>query len=193
MRLPGLVEKSLVLCAFLITFSVAVFYPGAALLAENKSASDPTTGSTPRVADNVSADVDFELPDSEGRLHRLRDLRGQWVLVNFWATWCTPCVTEIPVIQKFVNTHANTLSAIGVNFEEIDRATLAEAIEHLEIEYLVVQAGDAPIVPFEPLKGLPSTFLVSPEGRLVYRHTGELSEQDLAAAWQAAKVEYGER
>jgi len=139
---------------------------------------------------DVLVSVNFELPDTDGVLHRLSDARGRWVLVNFWATWCAPCVTEIPIIQKFVRARADSLTAIGINFEEIDRRSLQTAIEELDIRYLVVQAGDAPILPFEPLKGLPSTFLVNPDGGLVFRHTGELSEQQLEDAFKTAVTDY---
>jgi len=138
----------------------------------------------------IALSVDFELPDTAGVLHRLSDARGRWVLVNFWATWCAPCVTEIPVIQKFVQARADTLTAIGINFEEIDRRSLQTAVEQLDIEYLIVQAGEAPILPFEPLKGLPSTFLVNPDGSLVFRHTGELTEQQLKDAFSTAVGNY---
>ncbi len=190
MRSQGLVDRPTILTALVICFVAAgaLHPPSASLAADSQSTAET---SSPDAAE-ATGPVDFELPDSKGDLHKLSDLRGRWVLVNFWATWCTPCVTEIPIIQTFVDAHADTLSAVGINFEEIDRPTLQQAIEALDIRYLVVQAGEAPIVPFEPLKGLPSTFFVSPEGRLVYRHTGELSEPELTTAWQAAKAQYGE-
>lgn len=160
------------------------------VVAADDSAVEKTESVTPEPTVSVGNAVDFTLPDSDGQLHHLSDLRGRWVLVNFWATWCTPCVTEIPIIQQFVETHADSLVAIGINFEEIDSAMLQQAITDLEIRYLVVQAGESPILPFEPLKGLPSTFLVSPDGHLMYRHTGELSASQLDAAWQAARAVY---
>jgi thiol-disulfide isomerase/thioredoxin len=48
---------------------------------------------------------DFQLSDLDGNIHRLSDLRGQRVLLNFWATWCPPCRAEMPAIQEFVDAH----------------------------------------------------------------------------------------
>lgn len=186
MRSPDSVRKLLTTFLCLCT----------ALLSPPTYSGDGTTAETETAQQQpaeTAVAVDFELPDSAGELKRLSDYRGQWVLVNFWATWCAPCVTEIPIIQRFVAARANTVTAIGINFEEIDRQALQLAIAELGIEYLVVQAGDAPILPFEPLKGLPSTFLITPEGALVYRYTGEMSEQQLSEAFATAESSYSAR
>ncbi len=69
---------------------------------------------------------------------------------------------------------------IGVDFEEIGPAQLAAFIDELEIDYLVLRVGEEPAVPFEPLLGLPTTFLVDPLGRLVERHVGPTTSEALA-------------
>jgi len=127
--------------------------------------------------------VDFELPDIDGNMHRLSDFRGQWVVVNFWATWCGPCVREIPILNE-VEAMSEPVDAvvIGIDFEEIDAVSLRRAMEVLKINYLVLRIGSVPLIPFEPLKGLPSTFVVSPEGKIVYRHSGEIKKKTLIDA-----------
>ena len=131
----------------------------------------------PLIADDA---VDFELNDIDGNVHRLSDFRGEWVVVNFWATWCGPCVREIPILNE-VDSMSDPVDAvvIGIDFEEIDRKFLREAMEKLNIGYLVLRIGSAPLIPFEPLKGLPSTFIVSPQGDIVYRHAGEIDKETL--------------
>ena len=122
------------------------------------------------------ADVDFSLPDVSGRMHRLSDHRGKWVVVNFWATWCGPCMVEIPELMRFHERHKDhDAIVIGVNFEEIETPALEAFIAEMGIDYLVVRAGDTPILPFEPLKGLPSTFFVTPRGELVASHAGPVT------------------
>ena len=49
--------------------------------------------------------VDFSLPDAAGQEHRLSDYRGKWVVINFWATWCGPCMVEIPELVRFHERH----------------------------------------------------------------------------------------
>ena len=127
-------------------------------------------------AGGVRADshlVDFSLPDADGQVHRLSDHRGKWVVINFWATWCGPCMVEIPELIDFHERHKDDDAiVIGVNFEEIETPDLVKFIDEMDINYLVVRAGDTPILPFEPLKGLPSTFFVDPHGEYVASHTG---------------------
>ena len=120
--------------------------------------------------------VDFLLPDADGRMHRLSDHRGKWVVINFWATWCGPCMVEIPELMRFHERRKDRDAiVIGVNFEEIDTPDLVKFIADMGINYLVVRAGDKPILPFEPLKGLPSTFFVDPHGELVASHVGPVT------------------
>ena len=117
--------------------------------------------------------VDFSLPDATGQEHRLSDHRGKWVVINFWATWCGPCMVEIPELIDFHERHKDDDAiVIGVNFEQIETPDLVKFIDEMGINYLVVRAGDKPILPFEPLKGLPSTFFVDPHGEYVASHAG---------------------
>ena len=121
--------------------------------------------------------VDFLLPDANGQMHRLSDHRGKWVVINFWATWCGPCMVEIPELIRFHERRKDRDAiVIGVNFEEIDTPDLVKFIADMGINYLVVRAGDKPILPFEPLKGLPSTFFVDPHGELVASHAGPVTD-----------------
>ena len=122
--------------------------------------------------------VDFSLPDVAGRIHHLSDHRGKWVVVNFWATWCGPCMAEIPELVRFHERHKDRDAVVvGVNFEEIETPALAEFIARMRIDYPVVRAGDTPLLPFEPLKGLPSTFFVDPRGALAAGHVGPVTAE----------------
>ena len=142
--------------------------------------------------------ADFSLPDVAGQEHRLSDHRGKWVVINFWATWCGPCMVEIPELMRFHERHKDDDAiVIGVNFEEIETPDLAKFIAEMGINYLVVRAGDTPILPFEPLKGLPSTFFVDPHGEFVASHVGPvtseaiedfLAREALRAAEEAAET-----
>jgi thiol-disulfide isomerase/thioredoxin len=66
---------------------------------------------------------DFEISAFDGSRHRLSDFRGKVVYVNFWATWCTPCIFELPDIQELLNRHGDELVVVAVNRgEPLDRA-----------------------------------------------------------------------
>lgn len=138
------------------------------LIGCSKPAEDPTA-------------VNFNLPDVNNMEVKLSDFRGKWVIVNFWATWCGPCLQELPELIRFHQeySHSNAM-VVGINFEEIDKDSLAEFIEDKGINYPIVRAGAEPILPFEPLKGLPTTFLIDPEGHLIKRHIGPVTKSLLS-------------
>lgn len=123
--------------------------------------------------------VDFTLLDVAGKPVRLSSYRGRWVVINFWATWCAPCLREIPELS-WVNEKYNTkVAVIGVNYEDIDNVRLKRFLRKHDIDYPVVRIGEQPLSPFEPLIGLPSTFFVDPRGYYVARHTGVVSASDI--------------
>ena len=131
-------------------------------------------------ADSNLETVDFTLPDIDGKLHSLSDYRGEWVIVNFWATWCAPCIKEIPdLIELSKLSNPVQLVVIGIDFEEIDNTQLREFMNSLNMDYLVLIVGEAPLIPFEPLKGMPTTFIVSPQGQIVFRKIGAVTKEIL--------------
>lgn len=123
--------------------------------------------------------VDFTLPDLEGQPVKLSDYRGRWVIVNFWATWCSPCLQEIPELIWLVDNYGDRVTVIGVNYETTRIRSVKNFVAKQEINYPIVRIGEEPLLPFEPLKGLPSTFFVSPEGEYVASHVGRMTAKDI--------------
>jgi thiol-disulfide isomerase/thioredoxin len=124
---------------------------------------------------------DFALPDLNGKIHRLSDYRGKWVVVNYWATWCPPCRDEIPELEAFYNAHHAHAVVLGVDYEDSDPASLRTFVDEEMITYPILRADldQAPV--FGRLYGLPTSFIISPQGELVNTKMGAVSKDYLEA------------
>ncbi|MEW6354159.1 MAG: TlpA disulfide reductase family protein [Pseudomonadota bacterium] len=122
------------------------------------------------------AGEDFALPDVDGKLHKLSDYRGQWVVVNYWATWCPPCLEEIPDLEAFHAKHQGKGAVVlGVCMEDIDVKNLREFIDEHFITYTILRGSSKGESPLGPVRGLPSTYLISPEGEIAATHLGRVT------------------
>jgi thiol-disulfide isomerase/thioredoxin len=128
-------------------------------------------------AAGAAGTADFTLPDLNGQQHRLSDYRGKWVLVNYWATWCPPCREELPELEVFYSQADGDAVVLGVNMEAIDQAELKAFVEEQFLSYPILVAGPnpGPEQRIGAVRGLPTSYLVSPQGEVVARREGAVT------------------
>ena len=130
------------------------------------------------IAPAAGSGVDFELEAMDAKPVRLSDYRGKWVVVNYWATWCTPCREEMPELNTFHAAHKDSDAVVlGVNLEEIELARLQGFVEQLSIEYPILIDRPREKTPLGPIPGMPATYIVSPGGEVVAWQIGGITRK----------------
>lgn len=117
----------------------------------------------------------------DGQTFDLSAQRGKWVIVNYWATWCVPCIKEMPDISRFVATHKNVVG-IGLAYEDSEPAEIKDFLLKHPVVYPIAQVTmDHPPKDFDEPRGLPTTYLISPDGKVAKHIVGPVTESSLAA------------
>jgi len=120
---------------------------------------------------------DFELPDLQGNLHKNAEWDGKIVVVNFWATWCPPCIKEIPVFMDLQKQYGKKgLQFIGIAIDK--KREVIDFMETLAINYPVLISESDGIALSQAfgnyLGALPFTAVINREGKIVFRRPGEI-------------------
>jgi thiol-disulfide isomerase/thioredoxin len=137
-------------------------------------------GSLLLVAASVQADSEnYTFTDLHGNPVKLADYKGKWVVVNYWATWCPPCLAEIPELVHFHETHKDVDAVVlGMNMEEVERESLVSFVDDNMMSYPVVpMSREMPLLGAVP--GLPTTYLLDPQGKPAAVQVGEVTQEML--------------
>lgn len=121
---------------------------------------------------------DWSLKDKDGIGYKLADQKGKWVLVNFWAPWCPPCIQEMPEFAALQKRHKDLL-VIGVAVLYRNKKEVLDIVKAQAISYPIVLGNEDIASDFGEMKGMPTSFLYSPSGKLVGHHDGALTQNDI--------------
>lgn len=125
--------------------------------------------------------VDFTLAQLGGDDISISDFRGEWVVVNYWATWCAPCRKEIPELS-LLHEERQDVTVLGLAFEELEDADFFEFLEDFDVSYPILKVDVfEPPEPFGAPKVLPTTVILDPQGKAVKAFLGPVTRDAIEA------------
>jgi cytochrome c biogenesis protein CcmG/thiol:disulfide interchange protein DsbE len=121
------------------------------------------------------------LPRLEGAgTQSLADYRGRWVLVNFWASWCTPCLEEAPALERFQQEHGGArFTVLGIDSRDLSGDGL-DFVEQFGLSYPQLRDGDGDAAHEYGTTGVPENYLIDPTGTVRLHVLGPVSERHLS-------------
>lgn len=120
----------------------------------------------------------FVFTDSTGKKLTLSDYKGKWVLINFWATWCPPCLKEIPDLVSLYESRKDVV-VIGIAMDYQNPQTVLRYADSLSISYPIVFGDRKIAAQIGPVSMLPTTYLFDPAGQPAAYKVGLISRESL--------------
>ena len=122
---------------------------------------------------------DYQLQDLNGKVHRASDHKGKFLVINFWATWCDPCIREMPELEKFYQENRDDAMVWGVTFESTGKQRVIEFVNHLGVTFPILGFGQDPKTGYATVTVLPTTFIVDREGLFLHKFNGPITAADI--------------
>lgn len=132
---------------------------------------------------------DFQ--DHTGNTGRFSQFQGKWLVINYWATWCKPCIEEIPELNTLAQEQPSRVAVLGVDFDQQQGDQLQQAISKLAIAFPVLLQDPATHFGYPRPTVLPTTIILDPQGNLHRTLLGPQTLQRLQAAMTPAAADAG--
>ena len=108
------------------------------------------------------SEPDYEL--FNGPSGYLEDLKGKWLVVNYWADWCPPCIKEMPELEEFLNENEEKVNVLAYNFDDLEGEDLQEQIIRFKVNIRGILTDPSDLFGWERPPSLPATYIVDPSG-----------------------------
>ena len=138
------------------------------------------------------AALNFSLPDTGGTRHSLTDYRGRWVIVNYWATWCKPCLAEIPQFVTLSKEYKDRkVVVLGVDYEDIPLKDLLVFMSDHHMSYPVLRTNPMEAQKLGPVLGLPTTYVITPQGDVATTLVGQITRKAIEQLIETESLQRG--
>lgn len=127
--------------------------------------------------------------DSNGKPIRMSDYRGKWVVIHYWATWCSPCIQEIPDLIKLAKYYKSKVVVLGVNVDQLSNPVLNNLAQGYQVNYPFLQQFPIEKWGGKPEK-LPVTYIFDRSGRLFATLLGPQKLQNLQTTMNLPDITY---
>ena len=179
-------KPRLILCVLWLVALAACKRDAAAMDAGLAPAEAKPAVQTPNVTAATAQVPALAMQDVEGKPFDLAAHRGQWVVVNFWATWCAPCIKEMPELSELDARH-DDVQVVGLAYEEIEVQAMRDFLKTRPVVYPIVLLDVYnPPADFATPRGLPMTYLLNPQGEVAKQFLGPVTAQEIEAVIAAA-------
>jgi len=125
------------------------------------------------------SEPDYRLVD--GSSGKLDDFLGRWLIVNYWADWCPPCIKEMPELENFYNDNEDRALVLTYNFDRLEDEELQSQIIRFGVNVPSILTDPGILFGWEAPPSLPATYIINPEGILIHTLIGPQTQESLEA------------
>ncbi len=149
-------------------------------------AAPPPAVASPEVVQQTAEVPQLQVQTVDGKSYDLASHRGQWVVINFWATWCAPCLQEMPELSALHAMRSN-VEVVGLAYEDIELAEMQDFLKKHPVAYpIAIIDTYEPPKDFATPRGLPMPYLIAPDGKVAKQFLGPVNAHDIEQAISAA-------
>ena len=126
-----------------------------------------------------------------GENYQWRDMQGKWLVINYFAEWCAPCLKEVPELNRFnQQSTGSDVQLIAISWDNLSQAKLQAIAKQYAMEFELAYQVNPQTLPVTKPAQLPATFILSPQGKVVKKLLGEQTAESLTAEIEQLKRQY---